>query len=206
MIFIHKLSNIISKVDLSVAKFANNTLHKFGNLFTIFMRIYTTLGNNGFIFGIVMLPMFFFKTTREGACLIFFAMLYGYIITNILLKNTFARPRPFMRVSSQYHQWWEEAGSLQESGFSFPSGHTTAAMAFAVVMFYFCRKDVSWLFFIIPILMAFSRIYFMVHYLSDVAVALIMGAICAIFGIITVHYLVRIESLMPFFNFPSVNG
>lgn len=205
MLSLESIKQSLLKFDYMAAKFANKMLRKCGNLLTIFLRIYTTLGNNGFIFGVVMFIMFFFMSTRKAACLIFVAMFYGYIFTNIILKNTFARPRPYLNVGSKFQDWWKDAGCLGESGFSFPSGHTTAAMAFAVVMFWAFPKHLSWMFFFIPLVMAFSRVYFMVHYASDIMGALLVGAICGILGIITIHYALKIESLKLFFEFPSMD-
>ena len=200
----YKFREWISLVDLQVARFANHLLHKAGNLLTIFLRIFTTLGNNGFIFFVVMVPLLLFFPTREAGFLIFFAMFYGYILTNIVIKNTLTRPRPFVRVNSEYYQWWCEAGKLPESGFSLPSGHTTAAMAFALVMFIFFRKDFSWLFLLIPLLMAFSRVYFMVHYTSDVITGLIVGAICGILALITVYYLKQVTWFIKLLEFKGI--
>ena len=71
--------------------------------------------------------MCFSKTRPLGVC-IFGAVCCGALITNILLKDAVARPRPFETLAV-YREWWQFIGSPAEDGFSFPSGHVTAAAA-----------------------------------------------------------------------------
>lgn len=62
-------------------------------------------------------------------------MSFGFIFTNLILKNVIARPRPFFDQNSIYYDYWVQAGSLSEKGYSFPSGHATSAAAFAMGLF-----------------------------------------------------------------------
>lgn len=41
-----------------------------------------------------------------------------------------ARPRPFFDRNSIYYDYWVQARSLSEKGYSFPSGHATSLAAF----------------------------------------------------------------------------
>jgi len=81
---------------------------------------------------------------------------------SIILKAVVARPRPFTAgistleslVKSSYIAW----------DFSFPSNH--AVLAFVPLLF--LPRKWFWPWLIIAILIAFSRVYFGLHYLSDV--------------------------------------
>ncbi|MBO5910383.1 MAG: phosphatase PAP2 family protein, partial [Clostridia bacterium] len=81
---------------------------------------------------------------------------------------------------------WLDAGATHESGYSFPSGHTTATTAFAIAIFLTTNKKYSWPILSLPLLMASSRIYLMVHYFSDCVGAWIVGIVVAILAYIIV--------------------
>ncbi|MGA9271219.1 MAG: phosphatase PAP2 family protein [Lutimonas sp.] len=62
--------------------------------------------------------------------------------------------------------------------FSFVSGHATTSMAVSTLMFLTLRKSFSysWLFFIWPLVFAYSRIYIGVHFPMDVLCGALLGA------------------------------
>ena len=74
---------------------------------------------------------------------------------------------------------------MQESEFSFPSGHSTASMAAMMAFFLAGNKKYSWTGFIAALLIGFSRIYLCVHYPSDVLFGFIVGIIAG-----TIAYLI----------------
>ena len=77
---------------------------------------------------------------------------------------------------------------MQTDVYSFPSGHTSAAMAGVTAFFIWSKnKKISWLAFIYVVLMGASRNYLMVHFPSDVMVGVIVGLI----GAILAHYLIE---------------
>lgn len=86
-------------------------------------------------------------------------------ILNQILKNIFQRPRP------------TEYRIINEMGYSFPSGHSMASMAFYGFLIYIIYKNVKnkylkWtsiiLLSLLITLIGLSRIYLGVHYTSDV--------------------------------------
>ena len=110
------------------------------------------------------------------------------VIKIIMLDLYVARARPFADVDSEYYSFWKAAGSLAVSDYSFPSGHTTAAMAFGASLFLVFDKRYSWAFLLIPVLMGFTRIYFGVHYTTDVLGGMIVGGVAAI----AAYFIVRL--------------
>lgn len=94
-----------------------------------------------------------------------------------ILKRVFGRARPV---------WLETEGVFAFSFFqpmrwdfqSFPSGHATTSLAFALAMTLLFRRFGSWVF-IPAILIAFSRIVVGMHYLSDVLFGAALGLCCA---------------------------
>jgi len=85
-----------------------------------------------------------------------------------------------------------------ESGFSFPSGHATAAIAFygflAYVLIKVLKERYKCLIIISAVLLAFliglSRLYLGVHYFSDVITGYLVGLVALLIGItLTKKYL-----------------
>lgn len=180
--------------------FFGNLLHKLelhaGGFFTPVFKLITMLGNFGLIFLLTGFIMLFFKKTRKIGYIAIISLICGVIITNLLLKNIVARPRPFMDESSPFYSWWVDASSVSESGYSFPSGHATAAMSFGVTLFIYLKKEYSWIFLAFGVIMGVTRMYFMVHYFTDVIAGFVVGIACSFLGILIFKFLRKI----PLFN------
>ena len=168
------LNTAFASYDYAILRFAHRFAEGFGGILTPLMKIITLLGEKGLLFFLLAVVLMLFPRTRRlGVCL-FGAVCCGALITNIILKDQIARPRPFESVDV-YRQWWEFIGSPAEDGFSFPSGHVTAAAAGVTAI---ClMRGRKW---VVPsavwvLLMMFSRNYLMAHYPSDVLFALLIG-------------------------------
>ncbi len=97
-----------------------------------------------------------------------------------------------------------DVGYYQEENFSFPSGHSTTAMALYALLTYFLMRNSKnsrqrVIFFtvgiIIILLVGFSRIYLGVHFLSDVLGGFVLGATWTIIGITSIEWLSYKKSL-----------
>ena len=62
-----------------------------------------------------------------------------------------------------------------ESDASFPSGHTTAAMAATAALFFLLKRPWRWWLWLFPVLMGLSRLYLVVHYPTDVLAGALVG-------------------------------
>ena len=96
----------------------------------------------------------------------------GLTFTEVtIIKNTFKRPRPFETLS-----WVKQRAKA--SGYSMPSGH--AAMAFeSAYLWSKIFPRMSLLFYSVATYVALSRVYYGVHYPSDVLVGAVIGYITA---------------------------
>ena len=145
-----------------------------GAVLTPLMRIITFIGEKGWPFFLLALIFLLTASRRDLGVCIFGAVCCGALITNIILKDSVARLRPFEN-SVEYELWWMAVGSPAEDGFSFPSGHVTACAAGMTAITLMRGK--KW---IVPsvvavLLMMISRNYLMAHYPSDVCAALLIG-------------------------------
>ena len=165
--------------DSAILSFMNTLNVSFGEFFTPLAKIFTLLGEGGILYFLTAFILALFKKTRKIAVCIFGSVCCGALITNVILKDVVCRLRPF-EASSLFKDFWVMVGSPVEDGFSFPSGHATSVMAFVTALFLTTNKKWSSLGFIGVIIMAFSRVYLMAHYPSDVITGIIVGGLSAL--------------------------
>ncbi len=176
------MKNFIFKIDHRVAEFFHDIFLWGGETANKVFEGISWIAEKGILFLAIGLLLFMFRRTRKTGLTILLAIGLGFVATNLLLKNIIQRARPFENVLSDFHMWWVDAGASMENGFSFPSGHTTATTAFAMAILFTTNKDRSWSIVFLPLLMACSRIYLMVHYFTDCLGGLLVGGLVAAFA------------------------
>lgn len=136
----------------------------------------THLGDGGILFILLSVFLMVFKRTRKVGVMCLLSILIGALLTNGLLKNLVQRSRPFTKTEL-------ELLIKKPKDFSFPSGHTTAAFAFAFVMmktkFKRMGVPIAYLSLFLAFLIAFSRLYLYVHYPSDILAGLVIAFIAS---------------------------
>lgn len=147
-----------------------------GGFFTPFFAFISFLGTWGIFFIIAGLILCLFKKSRRLGVMILVSLLLDVIFTNLLLKPLIARSRPYVS-SEEYSKFWEFVGGRKVKEFSFPSGHTAVTMSAMMVVFIVCNKKFSWMALVFAFVMGLSRIYFAVHYPTDVLAGLIFGSV-----------------------------
>lgn len=126
------------------------------------------VGNKGqiwVILGIVLLCIS--KTRKMGLCVLS-AYIVAYFVGDGLLKDLIARPRPCMVDETV------ELIISRPSSYSCPSVHSMLAFAGASSIFWYHKKiGIGALVF--AFLIGFSRMYFFVHYPTDVLFGSVLG-------------------------------
>ena len=126
-------------------------------------KFITNFGGAIILIGLAFMLFIFIKNKKIGVSII--SNLAIITVLNQLLKRIVQRPRP------------TEFRIVEESGYSFPSGHSMVSMAFYgysiyLIYKYVKNKYLKWISIILlSILICFigiSRIYLGVHYTSDV--------------------------------------
>lgn len=168
------LNDFFYGYDSAILGALHSVAEAIGVVATPLMKLITLLGEKGLLLFLLALVFMCFVRTRDLGVCIFGAVCCGALITNIILKDTVARPRPFETVE-QFRQWWIFVGSPAEDGFSFPSGHVTAAAAGMTAISLMKGKKLVLPSVIIVVLMGISRNYLVAHYPSDVLFAMLIG-------------------------------
>jgi undecaprenyl-diphosphatase len=135
----------------------------------IFFKTITHLGDSGIIWIVLCLLLLISKRHRKEGMGVLVALVIGFVVTNLLLKNLVARPRPYTLL--------QELTILvnRPSDFSFPSGHACSSFAAALTMFRLSNKRIGVPALLLAVLIAFSRLYVGVHFPSDVMVGALIG-------------------------------
>ena len=163
--FLILLSFVIVNKTLQIDTVIYNFIHTYmiNDKSTIFLKIITNCGG---VSAILVIAIFLIVILKEKKYKLG-VLLNLLLITgmNQLLKNIIRRPRP------------STLRLINETGYSFPSGHSMVGLAFYGFLIYIIYKKVNnkylrnisiiLLSFLI-LLIGFSRIYLGVHYFSDV--------------------------------------
>ena len=173
------LDTFFASFDGAILGFFHRLAEVAGFIFTPISYALDFMGDDAIFFFALAFVLLFFKKTRAAGVGIVLAIAVGAIITNLTLKEIVARQRPF--TVEQFKEFWAFVGSPKQSEFSFPSGHTTSAMASMLALCLIMKKRWLWVpSMIFVVLMGASRNYLMVHYPTDVIAGLIAGAVGAV--------------------------
>lgn len=143
--------------------------HRTGFL-TAVMSAITYLGSEVLIIGIACLTYWCLNKRAGNRMLL---TLFVGILTNQILKITCCVRRPWVRDARVVPVGSAVAGA---TGYSFPSGHTANSMCgYGSLTREKTLKRFRWLFWVLPVLIGFSRLYVGVHTIQDVLVSLVLG-------------------------------
>lgn len=147
--------------DVIGYKFVSNYI--ISDKLTPIIKIITNFGGAIILGLITILILILIKNKKIGLSVLI--NLCSVTVLNLILKSILQRPRP------------NEYRIINETGYSFPSGHSMIGMAFYGFIIYLIYKNIKnkylkWisiiLLSILILMIGFSRIYLGVHYVSDV--------------------------------------
>lgn len=164
LLFIFTAHSVLNKEVLKIDTTIYQFLHQFSSTFvTNFFKVVTHLAGGYILVGICIIV--FLAIKKKKFFYIISLNLINTILCNQGLKLLFTRERP------------PELAVISESGYSFPSGHSMAAMSFYGFLIYITFRSnlsskykwmISVLLSVLILLIGISRIYLGVHYASDV--------------------------------------
>ena len=166
------VSGRIERIELQFAHFLNPNGAK-----SPIIRYFTDIGEFSGVFSAIVLLLLLPVTRKNIGLPVGFTVFAGWIV-QVAAKIIFHRARP-------------EELLIQVSGYSFPSGHslnsTTLYISVMLFSWQFCKSTAQRTALaagciIIPFMIGISRIYFNVHFLTDVCGGWCLGAVFAILG------------------------
>lgn len=185
------LISIIGLFNWKYLEFIDNNIWKyvykvrFEFLNKIFILI-TTFGDSWFLFLVVTIFTIFLLLKKDLTNAIFLAssVILGALILNKILKSFYSRPRPFDNINVE--------NLIEASNYSYPSGHSMGSIIVYFLICYLLSKYIKnkksaislYIFFtIFSIVIAISRVYLGVHYLTDIVAGFSLGFTWAILSI-----------------------
>ena len=136
-------------------------------ILTVIMKIFTLIGEGGAVWIAVGLILLAGKKTRKAGAAVLLALVFCLITGNLLLKNIVARPRPC---------WVNPSVPMLIAIFLWDKRWGTLALFGAVMI-------------------AASRMYFYVHYPTDILAGLLIGILLGCLAVYLVHILERRRQL-----------
>ena len=188
--FAQWLDGTFAGFDGAILEFYHKLAEFCGVIMTPIMRAITITGDKALVLLLLSFALCFFAKTRKMGICMLFSIGCGALMTNVILKETICRVRPY-EASALFREFWTFVGAHMESEFSFPSGHATAAAAAATGFWLVGGKKYLAISITYVALMAASRNYFVVHYPTDVIAGAIIGTIGGIMGYIIMRLIYR---------------
>lgn len=185
IILINVLNKNIQIFDSSIYNIINSLKSDF---FDMFFRIITRFADEEVLILIALTCLIFIKNRRIGFSIAINLASVGLI--NYILKEIVKRPRPPI-----------EFRMVQESSYSFPSGHAMASLAFYGLIIYYLFKYIKnykvkiisgVALGLLIFLIGLSRIYLGVHFASDVIAGFLISCIYIIIYIQSVLKILKI--------------
>lgn len=156
------------------------------------LNIFTLSCDKGLICIILTIILLCFKKTRKtGIVLTFGLIVFAVLFNNVIIKYSFHRIRPLYNTqypeqaetlfnNVSYYMLKEGTSFLgffevpDKGSYSFMSGHSFSSFLCATIVFMYHKKS-GIVAYVVAAIIAFSRLYFGVHYPTDVLCGAIFG-------------------------------
>lgn len=177
----------IFRTDFEILEFISENLRC--GFMDVLMKLFTYAGNWGILWIAITIVLLISKKHRRLGITMAIGLILCLGIGNLLLKPLVGRDRPFIidpRIVTIISP---------PSGYSFPSGHTFSSFTSAAIIAMHSRKTGIYAI-AAAVFIGFSRLYFCVHFPSDVLCG-------AVFGVITGVIVYRIMNRKPKGDIPK---
>lgn len=151
---------------------------------TSILKFVTMLGEAGWFWILLGVILLCSRKYRPCGVAVLLALLLDLVLANMILKPLVARPRPC---------WVRDTVEMLvrvPKDYSFPSGHTMASFAAAGALL-LTEKKLGICSLVLAFLMGISRLYFYVHFPTDVLAGMVLGLLCGFAGVFLMKKLMK---------------
>lgn len=166
-----RIQNIDNRVLDNISRIHKPALNKI-------MITASRAGNAGIVWWAICLLFLINSNWRATGANFVFGLAWAHLMGEIIIKHIVKRVRPCHTLDD------DEQLIDRPRFYSFPSGHTTASFAMVGVALMRCKVITFMPILMLAMLIAFSRIYLRVHYLTDVIAGMILGLTCGICSVL----------------------
>lgn len=157
----------------------------------------TKLGDDGILWIVLSILLMIFKKTRKAGFTMAGALVIMMVCNNLILKNVFARPRPYNLDWPTMKNGWTYDKNIYPlvdrlKSYSFPSGHASSAFAAATGLT--ASKKAYFIIpgFLLAATIAFSRIYVHIHYPTDVFFGALFGIVYGLIAVFVCKFIIKL--------------
>lgn len=162
---------------MEILNLINQNLHGV-DFFNQFFKFISIISDKGLVWIALGAVLLFFKKTRKVGLITIIGVGASFFINSLILKNIFDKTRPFIE-NPELATFIEGIGMSLPDSSSFPSGHAFSSFCCAIIIGLGLKKN-WWGFYILAVLIAFSRVFLCVHYPIDVIVGAILGTVVGV--------------------------
>lgn len=148
-------------------------------------KFLTFLGDKGIFWIVLCLVLIIIPKTRRIGIYAAAALAVQFLLGEVMIKHIVQRDRPFVQDPTL-----TTIIPVPTGKYSFPSGHTASSFAVSVSVFMQNKKLGIPLIFIAFMIML-SRLYFCVHFPTDVMAGLVLGAAVAAAVFFMLNYILK---------------
>ncbi|MGI6077888.1 MAG: phosphatase PAP2 family protein [Fastidiosipilaceae bacterium] len=173
----------ITNIDFQILEALQTIRHP---ILDYIMAVITHIGDGGALWIVLALYfLIFYKKDRRIGIAMGIALILTLLSVNFGIKLIVQRMRPFDLAELQGQTI--DTFISPPTDTSFPSGHTTSSFAGALPILLFKHK-LAWPMFVTACLISFSRLYFLVHYPTDVFSGVLLGSLLGWVGYVIARY------------------
>lgn len=140
------------------------------------------IGYGGIMWLFLATFLLLFTPYKKYGVMIILADFLYYLLCAKIIKPNFSRKRPF-----QQDETIQIIINKPKSS-SFPSGHSTIAFSCTIILF-FMNPIVGCLALILSFIIAFSRVYLLIHYPSDVIIGSLIGICIGLLSYLIINFI-----------------